>query len=82
MFGPDPRESAIDFDAEVGSLACSRYVSAKLGHSKTNKVHSPRRSMYAIYIYKYAYMEVVWGVNVGIYMAYMECLGHVHSPKP
>ena len=27
--------------------------------------------MYAIY----AYIGVVWGVNVGIYMAHMECLG-------
>ena len=30
--------------------------------------------MYAIYAYKYAYIRVVLGVNVGIYMACMECL--------
>ena len=30
----------------------------------------PRHSMYARYA-----IGVVWGVNVGIYMAYMECLG-------
>ena len=34
--------------------------------------NSPRHSMYAIY----AYIGVVRGVNVGIYMAYMECMGN------
>ena len=31
--------------------------------------------MYSIF----TYIGVVWGVNVGIYMAYMECLGTVHK---
>ena len=37
-------------------------------------LNSPRHSIYG----KYAYIGVLWGVNVG--MAYMECLGVV-NPK-
>ena len=29
--------------------------------------YTPRRSMGLLYIYIYAYIGVVWGVNVGIY---------------
>ena len=58
--------------------ACDSFLAVRSGITveSTLDVHIPivsRRSMYAVY----AYIGVVWGVNVGIYGSPMECLGIV-----